>query len=211
MNKIKWFHRIKLSDGTYTPGLCVHGPDGGTWPTTRFGLPEDLKNKTLLDIGSWDGFFSFESEQRGALVDAMDASEQEGGNWGGTLGFQYAHKDLNSKVNFFEGNIENYKSEKQYDVVLFFGVLYHLKNPTTALENACKLSKDIILIETAISNNNSFPQLEFKPGHLGDPTNYYYPNVLWLQEQLEKNGFKSEVIYNDGIRATIKGTLNETK
>lgn len=206
MKDITWFHRIKLSNGEYTPGVCHHGPDGGTWPTTRFGLPENLTGKTVLDIGSWDGFFSFEAERRGAKVDAMDAPETEGGNWGATKGFSYAHKDLNSKVNFFEGNIETTNLSKPYDFVLFFGVLYHLKSPTLGLDNACKLSNNIILIETAISRINNVPNLEFRPGHVGDPTNYYYPNILWLEEQLNKNGFKAEVVYNDGIRATVKGT-----
>lgn len=205
MNNIKWFHRIKLSNGKYTPGVCHHGPDGGAWPTTRFGLPENLTGKTLLDIGSWDGFFSFESERRGAIVDAMDTTEAEGGNWGATKGFQYAHKDLQSTVTFFEGNVETNIPNKQYDLVLFFGVLYHLKNPILGLQNACKLSKDVILVETAISKQGNIPNLEFKPGHVGDPTNYYYPNIQWLEEQLNKHGFKSEIIHNDGIRATIKG------
>lgn len=205
MNDITWFHRIKLSNGTYTPGVCHHGPDGGIWPTIRFGLPEKLNDITVLDIGSWDGFFSFEAEKRGAIVDAMDATLEDGGNWGATKGFQYAHKDLNSKVNFFEGNIETYTQEKQYNLVLFFGVLYHLKNPTLGLENACKLSNKTILIETAISNKNNNPNLEFRPGHLGDTTNYYYPNILWLEQELNKNGFKCEVIYNDEIRATVRG------
>ena len=64
--QISWWHRIQMPDGSYTPGLVVHGSDGGDWPTTRFGMPEDLTGKTVMDVGAWDGFFSFEAEKRGA-------------------------------------------------------------------------------------------------------------------------------------------------
>ena len=106
MQRIRWWHRIPVgrdAEGrpVYTPGEVRHGPDGGDWPTTRFGLPADLTGKTVLDIGAWDGFFSFEAERRGAeRVLAVDVSLEQGGNWGGTRGFRFAHQLLNSQVEF---------------------------------------------------------------------------------------------------------------
>lgn len=209
MNNIIWWHRIQLTDGTYTPGMVHHGPDGGDWPTTRFGLPNDLTNKTVIDVGCWDGFFSFESEKRNAkTVLAVDAPSNQGGNPCGTDGFEYARKNLNSKVEFKPHNIESIELTKTlgiFDIVLFYGVLYHLKNPLVALENACDLSKELLIIETAISTNSDLPILEYRPIFHGDPTNYFYPTIEWIKLVCKHKGFNNiEVIYNNTQRATIK-------
>ena len=50
----------------YTPGEVRHGPDGGDWPTTRFGLPADLTGKPCWTSARGTAFFSFEAERRGS-------------------------------------------------------------------------------------------------------------------------------------------------
>lgn len=208
MKDIRFWHRIQLPDGSYTPGEVVHGPDGGHWPTTRFAMPNNLKDKRVLDIGAWDGFFSFEAEKRGAKeVIAADTTIEQGGNWGGTKGFEYCKKSLNSKVEYKHLNIEDYtESYGQFDLVLCYGVLYHLKSPLIAIKNLSKLTKDggQCLLETAINNNHEGPILEYRPGHDNDPTNYYYPNIEWVSLMAKENGFKNvRVHYNDRHRATF--------
>lgn len=210
-NGIHWWHRIQLPDGSYTPGLVNHGPDGGDWPTTRFGLPEDCTGLSVIDIGAWDGFFSFEAEKRGAKeVLATDADFSEGGTWAGTDGFKFAHKALNSKAGWYPFNIENkmeITKDGQNDLVLCYGVLYHLKSPLLAVENLMKLVKPggTVLVETAISNVSGHSILEYKPGYANDPTNYFYPNVSWVYEAFIENGAQSvDVIYNDSHRATFR-------
>lgn len=209
MKDIRWWHRIKLSDGTYTPGKVVHGPDGGDWPTTRFGMPENLAGLSVLDIGAWDGFFSFEAERRGAKsVTAMDTTTDLGGNPSGTAGFEYAKKDLNSNVAFINASVENDPTRilPPHDVVLFYGVLYHLKSPYEGLHNAALLANKMLIVETAINNDVGI-SLDYLPGHDDDPTNYYYPSVNWLKKELISCGFKHiEVVYNDSIRATVRAT-----
>lgn len=208
MNNIKFWHRVKLSDGTYTPGVVNHGPDGGDWPTVRFGLPAGLNGKTLIDIGAWDGFFSFEAERRGAIrITAADAPVHLGGQPNGTNAFQYIKENLKSNVDYMPLDIQTLKHENlKYDVVLFYGVLYHLKNPLIGLENACSLANEMILVETAISVNSILPILEYRPGFDNDPTNYFYPTIQWIEKVLHDKGFKTETIYNDYVRVTIKGT-----
>lgn len=209
-NGIHWFHRIQLPDGTYTPGMVNHGPDGGTWPTTRFGLPEDCTGLSVIDNGCWDGFFSFEVEKRGATeVIAVDVPADQGGTWAGTMGFKYAHKALNSKVIHGTYNIEKSPDMLgKFDLVLCYGILYHLRSPLIAVENLMKLVKPggTILVETAITNNFSFhPVLEYRPNHEDDPTNYFYPNTYWIKKAFFQYGAKSvDVIYNDGHRATFR-------
>lgn len=210
---IRWWHRIRLPDGSYTPGEVRHGPDGGSWPETRFGLSRDLLlGKTVLDIGAWDGFFSFEAERLEALrVTATDCSQAEGGNWGGTAGFNEAKKQLNSDVEFKHLDITAPDPKVQpHDVVLFFGVLYHLTTPATGLRNAARLSNETLLIETACSfDRGEEPVLESRPGFDGDPTNYYYPNPAWIKWLMEDEGFSSEVIYDLGSRFTMRCTRND--
>ena len=56
-----WWHRIDLGHGIVTPGLDDSPVKLGT-----LSFPPNLSGKTVLDIGAWDGFFSFEAERRGA-------------------------------------------------------------------------------------------------------------------------------------------------
>ena len=58
---INWFHTIDLGNGVVTPG-----DDNSPVKLKRLAFPPDLSGKTFLDIGAWDGFFSFEAERRGA-------------------------------------------------------------------------------------------------------------------------------------------------
>ncbi len=206
VGRVYWWHRINLPETGYTNGAGVHGPDGGDWPTTRFGMPLDLTDKNVLDIGCWDGFFSFEAEKRGANVLAVDCSF----DGEPSRGFQYAHTALNSKVVWEEFNLEG-KVELglKFHVVLCYGVLYHVKSPLLCMERLAKMVfKDgICLLETAISNIKAPALLEYKPLCEGDPNNFFYPNLAWLELAAMQVGFSSmEVIYNKDSRATIKLT-----
>ena len=61
MKDITWFHSIPLRDGIVTPGR-----DNSMDKLGQVCLPEDLTGKSVLDIGAWDGFFSFQAERNGA-------------------------------------------------------------------------------------------------------------------------------------------------
>src|SRR5712671_982748 len=67
------YHSIDLPDGTVLPGLQT--VEHLRWRLDLFGLPHDLRGKRVLDIGAWDGWFSFECERRGADVVAVDCVE----------------------------------------------------------------------------------------------------------------------------------------
>ena len=88
---IRWYHTIDLGGGIVTPGV-----DDSPVRLARAQLPESLRGLTVLDIGAWDGFFSFECERRGAKrVLAIDTY-----SWDtyGKDGFLLAHEMLKSKV-----------------------------------------------------------------------------------------------------------------
>ena len=66
----KWWHSIDLGNGQVTSG--VHSLEELQDNFRHFGLPEDLRGARVLDLGCWDGFYSFEAERRGAKVVAVD-------------------------------------------------------------------------------------------------------------------------------------------
>ena len=89
VDALRWFHTIDLGDGVVT-----RGTDESAGRLARLQLPEDLSGKTVLDIGAWDGFYSFEAERRHASrVVASDHYAWHGVGWGtgrGKAGFELA-------------------------------------------------------------------------------------------------------------------------
>lgn len=209
MNSLKWFHNIVLPGGNTTPGVCPHTASEAT---SRFGMPDTLKGKRVLDIGCYDGLFSFEAEKRGAKsVLAIDLYQLPQNTENPNAPFRFAQQILKSNVEFKEFDATNINSYNigQFDVVLCYGVLYHLKNPTQTLEAICSAiaPSGKLIIETAIMNEqNKEPLLTHSPNHANDPNNHFYPNTTWLQRELKRLKFNnSYIIYNDGSRATIRG------
>ena len=88
--KVNWYHSIPLGNDIVTPGV-----DNSSLRLAKLHLPEDLSGKSVLDVGAWDGFFSFEAERRGAeRVLATDSFCWGGGGWGTKDGFDLARRAL---------------------------------------------------------------------------------------------------------------------
>jgi SAM-dependent methyltransferase len=105
----------------------------------------------VLDIGCWDGWFSFEMERRGAEVVAADIVERET--------FLTAREALGSKVDFVLSDVYQLTPDRigYFDIVLFLGVLYHVKHPLLALERVCALTTDLALIESLVTDDGAQP------------------------------------------------------
>src|SRR5215212_3755329 len=122
----------------------------------RLNLPASLAGQSVLDIGAWDGFFSFEAERRGASrVVAADYYSWHGTGWGtgqGKAGFQLAREALGSRVEDADVDVMDLSPGRlgTFDVVLFLGVLYHLPNPLLALERVAAMANDLLVLETVI-------------------------------------------------------------
>jgi tRNA (mo5U34)-methyltransferase len=190
MRSINWFHTIDLGGGLITPG---RDPSGKKLATLDF--PADLTGKTVLDIGAWDGFFSFEAERRGASrVLATDQFCWVGDGWGSKAGFEFARRALHSKVEDRVIDPMDLSPEKvgTFDVVLFLGVLYHMRHPLLALERVASVTKGFLLLETHIVNRFSRPMIEFYPNDelVGDPTNWCGANKAAVEAMLRVVGFK---------------------
>ncbi len=189
---IKWYHTIDFGGGVVSRGLD-NTPD----KLRRLKLPDSFAGKTVLDIGAWDGFFSFEAERRGAArVLATDSFIWGGGNpWYGKGGFELARRHFNSKVLDREIDILEMSAEKidRWDIVFFLGVLYHMKHPLLALEHAADVTKELLVVETVVDMLNiSRPAIAFYPGGelSQDPSNWCGPNPSALIGMLQTVGFK---------------------
>ena len=83
----------------------------------------------VLDVGAWDGLFSFEAENRGATdVTAIDIYQKCAGQVNERLiankPFQYAKKKLHSNVKFYFSSLEDWNSTLCYDCIFYFGVFW---------------------------------------------------------------------------------------
>ena len=136
------YHSIELPDGSVLPGLQTI--DHLRWRLGLFGLEEDLRGKRVLDVGAWDGWFSFECERRGAEVVAVDCVALDT--------FLEARELLGSKVEYLTLDVTELSARRlgRFDIVLFFGVLYHLRHPLLGLEKAVELATDRALIESFV-------------------------------------------------------------
>ncbi len=141
------YHTIELPDGSVLPGLQT--TEHLRWRLSLFGLPEDLRGKRVLDIGAWDGWFSFECERRGAQVTAVDCVALNT--------FLEARELLGSKVEYLTLDVGELCAAKlgTFDIVLFFGVLYHLRHPLLGLEKVVELCTDLALIESFVIASES--------------------------------------------------------
>lgn len=196
MDAIKWWHPIKIGDYV-TPGKNQETED----TFNNLGLPDDLTGKTVLDIGAWDGYYSFGCEQRNAeRVVASDkfvwVNNRIGGHWWNKDdGFNFAHKHLNSKVEKLLASVEELDPKKhgKFDIVLMLGVIYHAKDPIGYLQKAFDMSNDLVIIESHVDLQQlGYPAVRYYiADELNeDSTNFWGPNALAVIGMMNDIGFK---------------------
>ena len=144
-----WWHSFDLPDGTHIDG--VNSMASQKHRISQFPIPEDLRGKRVLDIGAWDGWFSFEMERRGAEVMAVD-------NWDSSR-FREIHQLLGSRVDYRQMDMYDLTPERigRFDIVLFMGVLYHLKHPLLGLERVCALTTEMAAVDSFVLREEHLP------------------------------------------------------
>jgi tRNA (mo5U34)-methyltransferase len=216
-----WWHKVEVLPGLFTPG-----EDDPKSRLYQMGIPEDLTGKTVLDIGAYDGFFSFYCERKGAEVTAIDVISPD------ECGFNVLKSILDSNVKHIQSTVYNLDPAKigKFDVVLFFGVLYHLRHPLLALDKIYNICDDLLILESQICDEyliNSenqivgskslsdefckMPFLQFYPNDElnGDPSNWFSPNEIALSKMIESCGFTVKKNFSNGVRAVFHGIKNE--
>src|SRR5882762_2637470 len=203
-----WFHRIDLGGGLFTKTESVMGEPIdhplGPWQTIQKLLPSDLSGKTLLDVGCNAGFYAFETKRRGAKhvlgVDGQRQHVRQG---------LFVRKVLGLDVEFRRLNVYelNPRTVGQFDITLALGLLYHLKHPILALENLYQVTKELLIIETAIMPPRHTPKsfaysfgsaktvlhplayVENPPDAKEQVFNWFLPGVDALMALLRNTGF----------------------
>jgi tRNA (mo5U34)-methyltransferase len=146
-DQIYWHQRWEIMPGIFTPG---HNPVSDLM---RFsGIPNDLRGKRILDIGAWNGCFSFECERRGASeVLALGPESSE------ATGFDRIKLFLGSKAQYKQGTVYHLHPDDfgKFDIVICFGVIYHLRYPLLALDMMRRVCLTDLFMETAGLDENT--------------------------------------------------------
>ncbi|MGE0449570.1 MAG: class I SAM-dependent methyltransferase [Vicinamibacterales bacterium] len=197
VDAVTWYHTIDLGQGIVTPGV-----DHTLARLAVLNLPADLTGRSVLDIGAWDGAFSFEAERRGASpVMAVDTFCWSGEGWGTKAGFDTARRILDSKVQDREVEVMDLSPETVgvYDLVLCLGVLYHMKHPLLTLERVASVCSNQLILWTQIDLAHlETAAMAFYPGTElnDDPTNWCGPNPACVIGMLQTAGFRrAECVY----------------
>jgi len=199
-----WFHNLHLPGGRRTaPDHPLGDFPSFKWRQIAPHLPADLTGRRALDIGCNAGFYSFELARRGADVLAVDVDEHylRQARWAaGELG-------LADRIEFRSCGVYELATlaVEPFDVVLFLGVLYHLRHPLLALDVVAGLTGDLLVVQTLTMPGEQRPQTPadlsiderhelLAPGWpamafvehalAGDPTNWWAPNAACVEAML---------------------------
>lgn len=203
----KWFHNIDLKGVKTAPDHFL-----GDYPSVKFSafqhaIPQDLTGKSVLDIGCNAGFYSIEMKKRGAArVLAIDSDNDY------LKQARFASSVNEMEIEFRNMNVyEVPQLREKFDVVIFMGVLYHLRHPLLALDLLHDhVAKDLLIFqsmqrgsksvfpvednypfsETEIFAKEDFPRMHFIEHHYsGDCTNWWIPNRACVEAMLRSSGF----------------------
>lgn len=172
-----WYHSFVLPDGRPIEGYIPLEVLKERW--AELGLPSDLKGRRVLDIGAWDGWFSFEAARRGADVVAVDRWENPK--------FQWLRTELGLPVEYVVADVYALPDLKLglFDYVFFLGVLYHLRHPLLGLEIVASLTSEAAFIDSFVVDGQvdaavrAAPYLEFyETDELGNQLDNWYGPTL---------------------------------
>jgi tRNA (mo5U34)-methyltransferase len=204
-----WFHNLHLPDGRETaPEHPLGDFPAFKWAQIEGCLPADLGGARALDIGCNAGFYSFALAARGAEVLALDLDEHylQQGRWAAQ------HLDPEGGVEFRQGSVYDLvEVEGRFDVVLFMGVLYHLRYPLLALDVVAERVGGELVLQTLtmpgaesdgtpenveISERKKllepgWPRAAFVENRLaGDPTNWWAPDKACVEAMARSSGLR---------------------
>ena len=203
-----WFHNLDLSGVMTAPNHFLGDYPRVKWRRFADAIPADLAGRSVLDIGCNAGFYSLEMKRRGAgRVLGIDFDD----TYLAQARFAASVADLD--VSFAKLSVYDVGALKErFDLVLFMGVLYHLRHPLLALDlirehvvgdlmvfqsmqrgsdQADGVSENHDFWDTKPFDRPSFPRLHFiEHRYAEDPTNWWVPNRACAEAMLRSSGFE---------------------
>jgi len=202
-----WFHNMNLQGVQTAPEHFL-----GDYPSIKFrnfahALPEDLEGRSVLDIGCNGGFYSLEMKRRGAGrvvgIDSDDTYLEQA---------RFAASVCGEKIEFRRLSVYRVEElREKFDIVIFMGVLYHLRHPLLALDLLHEhVTRDLLIFqsmqrgasevenvdadyefaETGIFDQPGYPKMHFvEECYSHDPTNWWIPNRACAEAMLRSSGF----------------------
>lgn len=205
-----WFHNIDLGGVWTAPSHFLGDYPAVKWRRFEAAIPEDLTGASVLDIGCNGGFYAIEMKRRGAdRVLAIDSDEDYLDQ------ARFAAEVTGQAIEFRNLSVYDVGAlGEKFDVVLFMGVLYHLRHPLLALdlihEHAARdllvfqsmqrgsaevfePAPDYDFTEVDHFDRSDYPKLHFiEHRYADDPTNWWVPNRACTEAMLRSSGFAIE-------------------
>jgi tRNA (mo5U34)-methyltransferase len=203
----QWFHNLDLRGVKTAPDHFLGDYPSVKWRGFEHAIPADLAGKSVLDIGCNAGFYSIEMKRRGAArVLGIDSDDDY------LAQARFAASVYEMDIEFRKMNVyEVPQLRERFDVVIFMGVLYHLRHPLLALDLLHDhVAKDLLVFqsmqrgsrnitpfeenyhfwESDIFDHEDFPRMHFiEHNYAGDCTNWWVPNRACVEGMLRSSGF----------------------
>jgi tRNA (mo5U34)-methyltransferase len=202
-----WFHNLDLNGVRTAPAHFLGDYPAIKWRHFKNAIPADLTGKSVLDIGCNAGFYAMEMKRRGAArVLGLDSMEE-----------YLAQARFAAQVNELDIEFRNLSVYdvgalgECFDIVIFMGVLYHLRHPLLALDLIHEhVAKDMLVFQSMqrgsgevmpVEENYTFwqtdhfddpryPKMHFiEHRYADDPTNWWAPNASCVEAMLRSAGF----------------------
>jgi tRNA (mo5U34)-methyltransferase len=205
-----WFHNLRIGGLQTAPDHFLGDYPEFKWQGFKHIVPDDLDGRTVLDIGCNAGFYSLQMKRRNAgRVVAIDSDPHY------LRQAKFAADHAGVEIDFRQMSVYDVgKLKEKFDLVIFMGVLYHLRHPLLALDllyehvvgdkmlfqclqrgydTVPSLQEDYDFSEWALFDRPDYPKLFFiEERYAGDPTNWFIPNRAGMEAMLRSAGFVTE-------------------
>lgn len=202
-----WFHNLKINGVETAPQHFLGDYPSFKWARFQHVLPDDLQGCSVLDVGCNAGFYSLEMKRRNAgRVVAIDSDPRY------LRQAEFAARQAGQTIEFHEMSVYDVERlGEKFDLVLFMGVLYHLRHPLLALDllhehvvadkmlfqcmqrgevEIAAVAENHDFSDTDIFEQSGYPKLFFvEQRYADDPTNWFVPNMAAVEAMLRSSGF----------------------
>jgi tRNA (mo5U34)-methyltransferase len=203
----EWFHNIDLGGVMTAPNHFLGNYPAVKWQRFSHAIPEELTGRSVLDIGCNAGFYSIEMKKRGASrVVGVDTDERY------LEQARFAAQVTGQEIEFERMSVYDVGSlGEKFDLVIFMGVLYHLRHPLLALDLLHEhVVGDLLVFQSMLRGSSDEPALEenypiedtepfddpdfpkmffIERRYADDPTNWWIPNASCARAMLRSSGF----------------------